>query len=417
MRIVLGQVDELLALSTHCGAMGPDAFLTAVEALGVLSETANKAAANGIVHPNEGPIGAPVLPWFALIAFCLMFHVNVKALFWCTHPFGKIAARRAADVDLEACAQASAHNHHIPKEDDVCDNFPTVANDYTNVGNPCVGLEACGKGVDVADDIHHNDESDAYVNRDAYGKSSAADVMDHYAWDEGDDGWMGNDAWNFHAEPNNGPEDDTMQIWSPDAQPSHVVIFLHGINSGPSFAEKYARHAHAHGLAHLVCAPCAPFASNWGKRRWTSYCGPTGTEVDVMEFEKSRAHVSLVIDELTQRYPSLPIILVGYSQGGSIALDIGLRHAGVNAVICLRSVFQAESFRNLDMEVACRGLRVFAIHGLSDWVVPATQATTSYAFLEYVLGTAVRTELLPMGHVDESLEELDCTTRILCHEL
>jgi phospholipase/carboxylesterase len=106
----------------------------------------------------------------------------------------------------------------------------------------------------------------------------------------------------------------------------------------------------------------------------------------------------LITRENERGVPCGKIVLAGFSQGGAMALHVGLRHpeplAGVVALSCY--VVCAKSLES-EMSDANRGLKIFQAHGTQDPMVPlerGEQARDRLSGLDY----EVEWKTYPMGH-------------------
>jgi len=110
------------------------------------------------------------------------------------------------------------------------------------------------------------------------------------------------------------------------------------------------------------------------------------------------------------------LVLAGFSQGGAIALQAGLRHperlAGILALstyLPLRDTVEAEA------TAASRGVPIFMAHGLHDPLIPVERARQSRDRL-LALGYPVQWREYPMPHavnVDEIRDVADWLTTVL----
>ena len=92
------------------------------------------------------------------------------------------------------------------------------------------------------------------------------------------------------------------------------------------------------------------------------------------------------------------LVLAGFSQGGAIALQTGLRYserlAGIMALSCYLPLAEALPAEAADEN---RGTPIFMAHGLADPIVPVARARQSRDFLEQ-LGYSVQWHEYPMPH-------------------
>jgi len=115
---------------------------------------------------------------------------------------------------------------------------------------------------------------------------------------------------------------------------------------------------------------------------------------------------ALIAREKARGTPARRIVLAGFSQGGAIALQTGLRHPERLAGIMALSTYVplAESLE-AEAHAANRGLPIFMAHGLYDPIVPIAAARRSRDLLQS-LGYVVEWHEYPMPH-SVAPQELD----------
>jgi phospholipase/carboxylesterase len=168
--------------------------------------------------------------------------------------------------------------------------------------------------------------------------------------------------------------------------PSASVIWLHGLGADGYDFVPVVRELEKLGVppARYVFphAPTRPVTINGGyvMRAWYDILG---TDLVRREDEDgirdSQRHVeALIAREVARGTPRSRIVLAGFSQGGAITLQTGLRQeeplAGLLALstyLPLAPAFEAER------TVASRAVPIFMAHGRSDPVIPLVRATTS----------------------------------------
>ena len=114
--------------------------------------------------------------------------------------------------------------------------------------------------------------------------------------------------------------------------------------------------------------------------------------------ESQAAVERLLARERGRGIDSARIVLAGFSQGGAIALQAGLRHAGRLAGIAALSTYLPLE-ESLDVEAASanRATPIFMAHGTEDPIVPIRLAERSRAALEK-RGYKVQWHAWPMPH-------------------
>ncbi len=168
--------------------------------------------------------------------------------------------------------------------------------------------------------------------------------------------------------------------------PTASVIWLHGLGADGYDFVPVVRELENLGVppARYVFphAPTRPVTINGGyvMRAWYDILG---TDLVRREDEggirDSQQRVeALMARETARGTPRSRIVLAGFSQGGAITLQTGLRQdeplAGLLALstyLPLASAFDAER------TAASRGVPIFMAHGRSDPVIPLVRATTS----------------------------------------
>jgi phospholipase/carboxylesterase len=162
------------------------------------------------------------------------------------------------------------------------------------------------------------------------------------------------------------------------AEPTACVIWLHGLGAdGNDFVPLIPEL----GLSALpgvrFVFPHAPVRSvtiNNGMRMraWYDIVGvDLNHRADVAGVQQSRKEVEDLIErEKSRGMPASSIVLAGFSQGGVIALDTGLRHTERLAGIMALSTYVVQP-EKLSVEIAAvnRDVPIFMGHGTADPVV------------------------------------------------
>ena len=177
-------------------------------------------------------------------------------------------------------------------------------------------------------------------------------------------------------------------------KPSHSVIWLHGLGAdGNDFVPIIGELSLPPPGIRFVFphAPMRPVTINGGfvMRAWYDIANPDPVmkEDELGVRQSQRTIEELIAKEKTRGVPLSRIVVAGFSQGGVIALQTGLRQperlAGVmslSAYLPLTSTFAKE--RNK----ANYGVPIFLGHGVADNIVPLP------------LGIASRDRLLKLGY-------------------
>jgi phospholipase/carboxylesterase len=161
-------------------------------------------------------------------------------------------------------------------------------------------------------------------------------------------------------------------------------------------------------------APMRPVTINRGHvmRAWYDVVGD-GSE-DGAGIRASQARVeALIARERARGLPAGRIVLAGFSQGGAMALQTGLRHperlAGIVALSCylpLAATLAAEA------SPGNRGVAIFMAHGIQDPLIPVARARGSRDKLTE-LGYRVTWHEYPMPHAvcDDEVDHLSAWLR------
>lgn len=186
--------------------------------------------------------------------------------------------------------------------------------------------------------------------------------------------------------------------------PSASVIWLHGLGAdGNDFAPIVPALGLPKAAIRFVFphAPIQPVTINGGMRMRAWYDITDGAirredESGVRASQKSIE--ALVAREKERGTPAKRLVLAGFSQGGAIALQTGLRHperiAGVMALSTYLPI--AEKF-SAEASAANRDVPIYMAHGSYDPIVPLARAEESRALLQS-LGYAVQWREFPMPH-------------------
>jgi phospholipase/carboxylesterase len=195
--------------------------------------------------------------------------------------------------------------------------------------------------------------------------------------------------------------------------PATSVIWLHGLGAdGNDFVPIVEELELPAAPIRFVFphAPLQPVTINNGMvmRAWYDILGADlARREDERGVRASQGLVEALIAREKARGIAAPrILLAGFSQGGAIALQTGLRHPEPLAGIMALSTYVpiAESLA-AEAHAANRDVPIFMAHGLYDPVVPLAAARRSCALLERI-GYAVEWHEYPMPH-SVAPQELD----------
>ncbi len=191
--------------------------------------------------------------------------------------------------------------------------------------------------------------------------------------------------------------------------PAAAVIWLHGLGAdGNDFAPivPELRLAGAPAVRFVFPhAPMMPVTINNGHvmRAWydVSFGDLEGKtrQADEKGVRASQAAIEqLIARENARGIAADKIVIAGFSQGGAIALQTGLRHADKLAgIMALSTYLPLATTLAAEASVANRAIPIFYAHGTHDPVIPMAMATASRAALT-AAGYAIDWHEYPMQH-------------------
>ena len=187
--------------------------------------------------------------------------------------------------------------------------------------------------------------------------------------------------------------------------PSHSVIWMHGLGAdGHDFVPVVGQlKLPPVGIRFVFPhAPMMPVTINGGfvMRAWYDITVENlGLKEDAPGLRNSQSAIEQLIAREVQRgIPTSRIVLAGFSQGGAMALQTGLRHAKKLAgILVLSGYLPLQSAFEKERNPANGLTAVFLGHGTLDPVVPMALAIASRAKLSQ-LGYPVEWHEYPMMH-------------------
>jgi phospholipase/carboxylesterase len=189
-------------------------------------------------------------------------------------------------------------------------------------------------------------------------------------------------------------------------RPAASVIWLHGLGADghdfePIVPELDLPPAPAVRFV-FPHAPTMPVAINGGMvmRAWYDVYGLDGARrEDEAGIRASQARVeALLAREKARGVSAARIVLAGFSQGGAVALQTGLRHAErLAGVLALSTYLPLAATLPAEASVANRDVPIFMAHGIHDPVIPIDRAIRSRDRLTEI-GYAVEWREYPMPH-------------------
>ena len=161
-------------------------------------------------------------------------------------------------------------------------------------------------------------------------------------------------------------------------KPSHTVIWLHGLGAdGNDFVPvvkemKLPRLGIRFVFPH---APMRPVTINGGfvMRAWydIAYQELAFKEDERGLRESQKLIEELIVRENTRGIPSSRIVLAGFSQGGVLALQTGLRQSKPLAgLMALSSYLPMSPMIEVERNAASNSVPIFMGHGITDNIVP-----------------------------------------------
>jgi len=189
------------------------------------------------------------------------------------------------------------------------------------------------------------------------------------------------------------------------ARPDAAVIWLHGLGAdGHDFEPLVPMLGLPPRLALRFIfphAPLRPVTINMGMRMraWYDVVSLGGGQEDAAGIRASQDLLeALIARERTRGVSAQRIVLAGFSQGGAIALQTGLRHAErLGGIMALSTWLPLAASLEAERHAINRDLPIFMVHGTHDEMIGLDRAKQSRARLE-ALGYAPEWHQYPMGH-------------------
>ena len=195
--------------------------------------------------------------------------------------------------------------------------------------------------------------------------------------------------------------------------PRSSVIWLHGLGADGYDFEPIVRELDLPPDAIRFVfphAPMMPVTINQGfvMRAWYDIVATDlGRNEDEAGVRSSQAALEeLVARERGRGIPTRRIVLAGFSQGGAIALQTGLRHPErLAGIMALSTYLPIAGTLEEEAHAANRDVPIFMAHGELDPIVPIARARDSHVQLES-LGYSVEWHEYRMPH-SVCVEEID----------
>jgi phospholipase/carboxylesterase len=196
---------------------------------------------------------------------------------------------------------------------------------------------------------------------------------------------------------------ETVEI-ATGAAPRLAIIWLHGLGADGHDFEPIVPEFELPFAARFVFphAPVRPIAVNGGAamRGWYDIFGwGHNVRQDDAGIRDSAAAVTRLIDrEIDRGIPAERIVLAGFSQGGAIALHLGLREPRrLAGILALSTYLPLAETLVAEKSVANAAVPVFMAHGTADPILPLAMAELSRRELE-AAGYAVDWHVYSMPH-------------------
>ena len=185
--------------------------------------------------------------------------------------------------------------------------------------------------------------------------------------------------------------------------PAAAIIWLHGLGAdGHDFEPIVPELGLPKSTAVRFIFPHAPVRAvtiNGGARMRAWYDVTPDGEQDADGIRASQAHVeALIASERSRGIAAGAIVLAGFSQGGAMALQTGLRHPErLAGILALSTYLPLPETLPQEASATNRDVPIFMSHGTHDPVIPLSWAARSRDRL-VALGYAVDWHEYPMPH-------------------
>jgi len=193
-----------------------------------------------------------------------------------------------------------------------------------------------------------------------------------------------------------------------DAKPgAPLIVLLHGRGSNEEDLLGLAAYFPADAM---IVSPRAPFpGAPWGYGpgwAWYRFLGDTTPEPE--SFEEGQQALESFLAELPSALPVAPgpLVLGGFSQGGTSALAHALRHPGTVPLVLNLSGFLANHPSVAATPGKVAGTSIFWGHGTADPAIPFAHAESGWAALR-AAGADLTAQAYPAGHTITQAELRD----------
>ncbi len=200
------------------------------------------------------------------------------------------------------------------------------------------------------------------------------------------------------------------------AEPKGTVIWMHGLGADcwdfVPVVKELGLHASLPLRFIFPQAPMRPITIN------NCQVMPGWYDISMAELQRKPDEAGIrqsqaFIDELIAReigrgIPADKIILAGFSQGGAIALQVGLRHReALGGIMALSTYLTLDDSLAAEASIANANIPILMAHGTQDPIVPLALAVSSRTKLE-TRGYKIEWREFPMPHsvCMEEIEEI-----------
>ncbi len=171
--------------------------------------------------------------------------------------------------------------------------------------------------------------------------------------------------------------------------PTASIIWLHGLGAdGNDFAPVVPELRLPEGAIRFVFphAPVQPVTINGGMRMraWYDIMDGADRREDERGVRASQALIETLIGREKERGTKAQrLVLAGFSQGGAIALQTGLRHPErIAGIMALSTYVPVGEKVSAEASTANRDVPIFMAHGSDDPIIPLARAEQSRKLLE-----------------------------------
>lgn len=200
-------------------------------------------------------------------------------------------------------------------------------------------------------------------------------------------------------------------VWEPRAPSPRppLLVLLHGVGADERDLLSLAEHLDPRLLCVSLRAPRSypALGYSWFDIDWST----VPPSYDLAQAEESRAGVAALLPELSRRHGTDPArtFLLGFSQGGALALAVALTRPDlVQAVAVHSGRLVPDLAARAAPAPALAGLHALVLHGVDDPVIPVERGREIRDLLEPLLGDRLVYAEHEAGHeiTPASLEDL-----------